>query len=82
MAQVDPTERFVELQNKLLASYGVTAASRFVHLDKPPMRAHVLEAGTGEPVMLFHGGDGEGEVAVPADGVPAEVQVGVNQQHG
>jgi pimeloyl-ACP methyl ester carboxylesterase len=69
MAQLDPIQRFVELQNKLLASYGVNATSRFVHLNKPPMRAHVLEAGVGEPVMLFHGGDGEGVNWAPIMGL-------------
>lgn len=56
---MDSTARFMELQNKLLASYDVKATSRFIDLKKPAMRAHVLEAGAGEPVVLFHGGDGE-----------------------
>ena len=53
-------ERFIELQSKLLALYDVRATSRFVELKNPRMRAHVLEAGSGEPVVLIHGGDGEG----------------------
>jgi pimeloyl-ACP methyl ester carboxylesterase len=52
-------ERFVALEGQLLAHYGVQATSRFVQLDQPRMRAHVLEAGAGEPVVLLHGGDGE-----------------------
>ncbi len=51
--------RFIELQEKLLGFYGVRATSRFVELTKPRMRAHVLEAGEGEPLVIFHGGDGE-----------------------
>lgn len=51
--------RFEELQGKLLAHYGVEARSRFVHLTSPALRAHVLEAGRGEPVIMLHGGDGE-----------------------
>lgn len=53
------TERFVELQSQLLAHYGVRAESRFVELAEPRMRAHVLDAGEGEPVLVYHGGDGE-----------------------
>jgi 4,5:9,10-diseco-3-hydroxy-5,9,17-trioxoandrosta-1(10),2-diene-4-oate hydrolase len=52
--------RFVDLQSKLLALYDVRATSRFVELRNPRMRVHVLEAGVGEPVVLIHGGDGEG----------------------
>lgn len=53
------TQRFVELQARLLDHYGVSATSRFVDLSEPRMRAHVLDAGDGEPVLLLHGGDGE-----------------------
>ena len=53
------TDHFLELQGKLLDFYHVNATSRFVELKRPAMRAHVLEAGAGEPVVLFHGGDGE-----------------------
>ncbi len=51
--------RFTALQTKLLEHYGAKATSRFVQLARPAMRAHVLEAGAGEPVILVHGGDGE-----------------------
>jgi pimeloyl-ACP methyl ester carboxylesterase len=50
---------FAELQNQLLRHYGVTAISRYVDLKEPPMRAHLLEAGRGEPVVILHAGDGE-----------------------
>ncbi len=52
-------DRFRELQARLLDFYGVKARSRFLPLALPPLRAHVLEAGTGEPLIVFHGGDGE-----------------------
>ncbi len=52
-------QRFIELQQKLLDHYGVQARSRYVHLKEPRLRAHVLEAGQGQPVVIFHGGDGE-----------------------
>lgn len=56
---MDATERFIELQRKSLALHGVKAESRYIDLAKPRMRAHLLEAGSGEPVVLLHGGDGE-----------------------
>jgi pimeloyl-ACP methyl ester carboxylesterase len=58
-AAAEAARRFVELQSQVLAYYGVKATSRFVELARPAMRAHVLEAGQGQPVVLFHGGDGE-----------------------
>jgi pimeloyl-ACP methyl ester carboxylesterase len=50
---------FVEFQDQLLRYYTVTATSRYVNLKEPPMRAHVLEAGKGESVVILHAGDGE-----------------------
>lgn len=58
-AEATPVQRFIELQAELLDFYGVQATSRFLELASPRMRAHVLEAGAGEPVVIFHGGDGE-----------------------
>lgn len=51
---------FLEAQDRLLRYYGVAASSRYVELERPRMRAHVLEAGQGEPVVILHGGDGQG----------------------
>lgn len=59
LAAVDAIERFTRLQGEFLRSCSVNARSRFVDLARPAMRAHVLEAGAGEPVVLLHGGDGE-----------------------
>lgn len=59
VGSVDAVERFRGLQGRFLAACGVKASSRFVELAKPAMRAHVLEAGAGEPLLLLHGGDGE-----------------------
>src|SRR5262245_41355711 len=55
----DSRQRFVECQQEMLDHYDVRAKSRFVDLAVPRMQAHVLEAGAGEPVVIFHGGDGE-----------------------
>lgn len=58
-ADMSAIDRFIELQGRLLDSYGVEAASRFVDLAVPRLRTHVLEGGRGEPAVLLHGGDGE-----------------------
>jgi pimeloyl-ACP methyl ester carboxylesterase len=52
-------EEFAALQDEVLRYYGVPATSRYVDLLAPPIRAHILEAGQGEPALIIHGGDGE-----------------------
>lgn len=56
---------FAQLQQELLDLYEVRARSRFVELARPQMRAHVLEAGDGPPVVFLHGGDGEAVTWAP-----------------
>jgi pimeloyl-ACP methyl ester carboxylesterase len=51
--------RFVERQDRLLRHYGLAAVSRYVQLERPLLRAHLLEAGVGEPAIILHGGDGQ-----------------------
>lgn len=67
-AEAAAIRRFIELQARLLDYYGVKATSRFVELAEPRMRAHLLEAGAGEPVLFLHGGDGEGVNWAPVMG--------------
>ncbi len=50
---------FVEAQDRLLTHYGVHARSRYLRLERPAMRAHLLESGHGEPAVILHGGDGQ-----------------------
>lgn len=57
---VNPRDRFAALQAEMLAFYGLNAVSRYVTLQAPPIRLHMLEAGSGEPAIIFHGGDGQG----------------------
>lgn len=57
--RMNTVEQFTTLQDELLEFYGVDAKSRHVGLVRPAMQAHVLEAGSGEPIVLLHGGDGE-----------------------
>jgi pimeloyl-ACP methyl ester carboxylesterase len=74
--EVEATHHFMQLQSELLAYYRVKATSRFVELARPRMRAHLLEAGKGEPVVMLHGGDGEAVNWAPLMG-PLQKQVRV-----
>lgn len=58
-------EEFARLQNEVLEWYGVDASECDVDLDRPAMRAHVLEAGAGEPVVFIHGGGDEAMIWAP-----------------
>ncbi|MBV9325325.1 MAG: alpha/beta hydrolase [Chloroflexi bacterium] len=49
---------FRELQARVLERFGSPARSRMLRIADPPIDAHVLDAGTGEPVLLLHGGMG------------------------
>jgi pimeloyl-ACP methyl ester carboxylesterase len=50
-------KRFRDLQNKVLARYGVPASSQFYEISTPRLRLHVIESGHGEPVVFIHGGN-------------------------
>lgn len=66
MTTDDNTRRaFAERQQELLRFYGTSAQSRYVEIARPRMRVHLLEAGAGEPLVLIHGGDGEGALWAP-----------------
>lgn len=67
MTRDDDTARkaFAERQRELLRFYDVPARSRYVGIESPPMRVHLLEAGAGEPLVLIHGGDGEAALWAP-----------------
>jgi pimeloyl-ACP methyl ester carboxylesterase len=51
---------FIDLEQRLLDFYGVRAESRHIRVAAPDLRIHVLDAGDGDPVVILHGGDGEG----------------------
>jgi pimeloyl-ACP methyl ester carboxylesterase len=59
LPSTDPAaeRRFRELQDALLARYGVPAQSRFLEIRDPQLRVHVVEAGQGQPVLFIHGGN-------------------------
>lgn len=61
----DTREVFATRQQTLLDYYDLTAVSRYIDIEQPRMRTHLLEAGEGEPLVLIHGGDGEGALWTP-----------------
>jgi len=50
------TTAFEHAERRLLRRYQVEASARFIEIDGPVRRAHVLEYGSGPPVLLVHGG--------------------------
>src|SRR5512142_133461 len=52
------------LQHSLLERSGVSVQSRFVSLTNIG-KVHVLEAGSGPPVLILHGGAGIGAEHIP-----------------
>jgi pimeloyl-ACP methyl ester carboxylesterase len=61
----DTRKTFAERQQELLRFYDLPAQSRTLEIERPQMRVHLLEAGEGEPLVLLHGGDGEGALWAP-----------------
>lgn len=51
-------EAFQRSEERAFADHGLTVTPRFLELRQPAMRARVLEAGSGAPVVLIHGGGG------------------------
>ena len=59
------TERFRNAQRRALAKYKIEAQSRFLALNNPALKVHVLVAGKGDPVILIHGGGAEAVQLAP-----------------
>ncbi|MDJ0848266.1 MAG: alpha/beta hydrolase [Myxococcota bacterium] len=55
---MDTTAAFVAAERRVFEDYGLQASERHLDLRDPPLRARVLEAGSGAPVLLVHGGGG------------------------
>ena len=56
LAKGTELERYRRAQKKVLETFHIRAQSRFLNLRKPALRAHVLMAGQGDPVVMIHGG--------------------------
>jgi pimeloyl-ACP methyl ester carboxylesterase len=54
----DAVEEFKQAQAALLRQFHSRAESRYINLTAPALRTHVLEGGSGEPVILLHRGAG------------------------
>lgn len=46
---------FVEAERQAMAAYGLQYRNRFLDLDRPRLRARVIEVGEGEPLLMVHG---------------------------
>jgi len=63
---IDPTlERYRRLQTAALKSRKLDYTERDVDVARLRLRAHVIETGRGEPLLLIHGGNGVGAHWVP-----------------
>lgn len=51
------SEAYGRYQTELLRHYATQATSSYLDLPDPAVRAHVLTAGQGSPVVMIHGGN-------------------------
>lgn len=63
ITRIDPNDpksiAAVEAEKKLFAHYGLDYKVHTVELKDPPLRVRVLEAGSGEPVLMVPGSSGD-----------------------
>jgi pimeloyl-ACP methyl ester carboxylesterase len=52
-----PALQFRDAQEAVLAEAGVDAETAFIEIDEPPSRVHLTAAGSGEPLLMVHGGN-------------------------
>src|SRR5690349_5804688 len=52
-----PVARFRAAQDGVLAETGVATKASFIDVGVPPLRVQLLEAGSGVPVVMIHGGN-------------------------
>ena len=65
-ATLDPAaERYRRLQTAALNNRRLDYSERDVRVASLGLRAHVIEAGSGEPLLLVHGGNGVGAHWIP-----------------
>lgn len=61
----DPVEAFRGAEARLFRELGIEAREIWLDLERPRMRARVLEIGEGPPVLQIHGGGGWGSLHAP-----------------
>lgn len=60
-----PTVRFLEAEREFFEHSGVSVRSSFAELPRLGLRARVLEAGAGDPILMLHGGGGVAGLFAP-----------------
>ncbi len=60
-----PVARFLDAERAFFEQSGVAVRSTFVELPRPHLRARLLEAGAGDPILLLHGGGGSAGLFAP-----------------
>ena len=58
-------QEFENSERRLFDKFGLHVESHFLELENPPLRARVIEVGSGEPVVLVHGGGGVAALWAP-----------------
>lgn len=58
-------EQFEQQRSEVFQRLGIRAQSRFVTLEDPAIETHFLELGSGPPVVVIHGGGGDGSGWTP-----------------
>ncbi len=48
--------RHLELQSNILKDYNSNAKSKFIYINESKLNTHYLESGTGEELLMIHGG--------------------------
>jgi pimeloyl-ACP methyl ester carboxylesterase len=64
-ATLDPVERYRRLQAAALKNRRLDYSERDVNVSSLGLRAHVIETGSGDPLLLLHGGNGVGAHWIP-----------------
>src|SRR5712691_7315616 len=60
-----PVARFLNAERAFFEHSGVAVRSSFIELPRPRLRARLLEAGTGDPILMLHGGGGSAGLFAP-----------------
>ena len=53
---MDATKAYLQTRKKIFEKYGIDPKSNFIETDGPVKKIHYLELGSGDPLLLIHGG--------------------------